>query len=363
MTYRIYNSIILIPLGILMTIFVCLGIWMEPFDGGLTRVGGFMERDFGWNEPQKYFSTMQYASSKGNKYSRYYDVVVLRDSFSISFPHAQWQNHFVARTELSLITYDLEDIDINSFVSSPEYLAHPPRIVIYETVERSFVGRGKSWYSGDCQPAPSPQLKWKPLSTQSLSPKLLNHTRNTQTGFMHPNMSTGVHFLKRVIKKTFNEKSNRTIKLKLTRSDLFTNRLKDFLLVFRSDFDRYLISKDRLDQAICGFYSIQNTFQGSGTTFFVGIVAPDKLTAYFDLIQDFDREKIHWATELAKHPQLNLVPLLKALKEEIAKGTQDVYLPNDTHWGSAGMRVTSDALYQYLLDQGILKKDTKANSD
>jgi len=85
------------------------------------------------------------------------------------------------------------------------------------------------------------------------------------------------------------------------------------------------------------------------------MVAPDKLTAYMNVYKNFDREKIHWMTEIDKHPGLNLVPLLKALRREIANGERDVYLPNDTHWGSAGMKIAAQSLYHYLLEKSIIQ--------
>lgn len=355
MDYKKYNLFISAPLLIFLTIVVALGMRMQPLDGGLTRVGGFLEKDYGWNKPQKYFSTLKFPFAKGNEYTKYYDVVVLGDSFSRSYPHSQWQNYFVARTGLSLITYDLVGIDIHKFVSSPEFSAHPPRVVIYETVERSFVGRGNSWNNGNCQAKEFPKPDWMPLTTQSSNQKFTEHTRNTHTGILYPNIPTSIHYIKRFIKKTFNEKSNRALKYTITRNDLFSNRLSDFMLVFRNDFERYAVSKKRLNRAICGFHTIQNTFQKNGKTLFVGMVAPDKLTAYLDWIKNFDHDKIHWMTEIGKYPELNMVPLLKALKKEIANGGRDVYLPNDTHWGPTGMRVTSDALHQYLMDSGVFK--------
>ncbi len=71
------------------------------------------------------------------------------------------------------------------------------------------------------------------------------------------------------------------------------------------------------------------------------MVAPDKLTTYMDVYKNFDHDKIHWMEEIKKHRELNVPNLNVALKNEIAQGVRDIYLPNDTHWGSAGHRTVA----------------------
>lgn len=354
MSYKKYNLIVLVPLGTLFAIFIFLAMWVEPIEGDLTRLGGFTENDFGWNEPQQQFPSILFKLTAEREYDQYYDVVVLGDSFSNAFPKAQWQNYFVRATGLSLITYKVDDIDIESFVNSPSYQDHPPRIVIYETVERSFIGRGTEWDKGDCKPIPFTRPSWNPLPLKPGNQPITTHSRDTRTGLLHLNLPSGAQFLKRFIKKTFNKKSNRAINIPLSRNDLFSNRQSDQLLVYRNDFERYQVSKENLNRAVCGLSYIQNTFQKNGETFFVGMVAPDKLTTYMDVFKNFDRDKIHWMDEIARHPQLHVPRLDVALKNEIARGTQDIYLPNDTHWGSAGHRSVASALQKYLVRMGIL---------
>ncbi len=84
------------------------------------------------------------------------------------------------------------------------------------------------------------------------------------------------------------------------------------------------------------------------------MIAPDKLTAYMDVFKNFYHDKIHWMDEISKHQQLHAPRLDVALRYEIAHGIQDIYLPNGTHWGSAGHKITADTLYQYLLENGII---------
>ena len=57
MSHKKYNLILLIPLGILFAVLISLAMWVEPIEGDLTRLGGFTENDFGWNDPQQQFSS------------------------------------------------------------------------------------------------------------------------------------------------------------------------------------------------------------------------------------------------------------------------------------------------------------------
>ncbi len=88
-----------------------------------------------------------------------------------------------------------------------------------------------------------------------------------------------------------------------------------------------MTSIENLNEAICGLSYIQNIFQKNGKTFFIGMVAPDKLTTYMDVYKNFDHDKIHWMEEIKKHRELNVPNLNVALKNEIAQGVRDIYLP------------------------------------
>ena len=71
-------------------------------------------------------------------------------------------------------------------------------------------------------------------------------------------------------------------------------------------------------------------------------------------IKDYNLEKFHWLEEIGKYPQLHVPRLDVALRSEIERGTQDVYLPNDTHWGSSGHQAITGNLLEFLIDRNIL---------
>ena len=55
------------------------------------------------------------------------------------------------------------------------------------------------------------------------------------------------------------------------------------------------------------------------------------------------------AERLSRDPGLHTIRLDVALREAVAQGRQDVYLPDGTHWGWAGMETVADALVKRFL--------------
>ncbi|HET6370235.1 MAG TPA: hypothetical protein VFG95_03510, partial [Nitrospiria bacterium] len=110
----------------------------------------------------------------------------------------------------------------------------------------------------------------------------------------------------------------------------------------------------QVDSIRCGLINLQNRIQANGVTFFVILIAPDKLTAYADYITDRDFTQISRLDRLASDPGLHLPRVDLALKKAIDAGVKDVYLPDDTHWGSAGYKIAADTLVEYLKEKGLL---------
>ena len=94
-------------LGVLLLAFVpaaaffATGLYLQPLDGDLTRIGAHAEREYGWNSPQTVFQQPLYTIGA---YTEPHDMVVVGDSFATAMPAHQWQNHLVATTGLSLAT-------------------------------------------------------------------------------------------------------------------------------------------------------------------------------------------------------------------------------------------------------------------
>jgi hypothetical protein len=89
---------------------------------------------------------------------------------------------------------------------------------------------------------------------------------------------------------------------------------------------------------------MQNQAQANGRTHFLYLAAPDKLSVYAEHLADAGLRAISLLPELYRSPGLNQVRLLDRFREAVRRGEKDVFLPNDTHWGSAGHRIVADAV-------------------
>ena len=78
------------------------------------------------------------------------------------------------------------------------------------------------------------------------------------------------------------------------------------------------------------------------------MAAPDKLTAYADFVSDRKLRNLSALAELSKQNPDSMPRVDLALKSAIAQGVQDVYLPNDTHWGSIGNQIAAETLLATL---------------
>jgi hypothetical protein len=109
MSLGLYSKILGIAfVGILASVWG-LAAWLLPVDGDLARVGGYAENDFGPIAPQAAFDQNLFKVTTDLKdYDKYYDVVVLGDSFSVDQVSRRfgWQNYFINRTGLSMIVFD-----------------------------------------------------------------------------------------------------------------------------------------------------------------------------------------------------------------------------------------------------------------
>ena len=121
------------------------------------------------------------------------------------------------------------------------------------------------------------------------------------------------------------------------------------MLVYKDDFRKAASWREMgLPEMSCRIERIRQRTEANGQTRFVLLVAPDKLTAYADFLHNKDLSDISALSELSGHLSKVMPRIDLALNSAIHNGEQDVYLPDDTHWGSSGYQIAAETLLTFL---------------
>lgn len=349
MNFKKYNVIVLGPLGIIFLVLYALALVLEPIDGDLTRTGPYLESEFGWNLPQDQFETDLYTIAPNGKYDQYYDVVVVGDSFSTMEFTYQWQNYLTLLTGWSNITYNIHQTDIDKLINSEAFKKHPPKLFIWQFVERS-ISLHPSPATAECQTNPDPS--WKIPTVQPMKASVLPLERDRRVSFFNPNFHESSHYLKYFLRGLVTpdmSKHARVIRLPLNSGGLFSSKNDREILLYNRDFWKVQQFKEEfLERRRCRISRLQNQVQQNGVTKFIALPAPDKTTSYEEYIEFDAIKNINLIELLDTDPRLNLVRLDRVFKKQIKEGVKDLYPPNETHWGSRGHRLTAETLIEYL---------------
>lgn len=120
-------------------------------------------------------------------------------------------------------------------------------------------------------------------------------------------------------------------------------------MIFKEDFDKQATWKAMtLQEMSCRLHQLRKKVERNGQTRFVLMVAPDKLTAYHQHLADPTTPYVSMLSSLAENNQAILPRIDLTLMSAIGRGEKDVYLPDDTHWGSTGHRISAETLLAFL---------------
>lgn len=334
---------------ILLFILITVGFFLEPLSGDLTRLGWYSEYNFGWNEPQKAFNNELFSREK--TYQRYADVVVIGDSFSMGEAGYEWPNFFVAQTGLSVAAFGLYGPDLKfrdellpEIINSEAFQREPPRIVVFEKIERWLDKMGNAF--GDCQASyPNPPgflINMQPV----LNSAPLHDVVRKKSSLSIQNIAYAGQFLNKLM---FERRSHSIVKrLDLDNLKFFSSRQSNTLLLYKHDLRKASWDTLEIAKIKCILLNMQNLVQANGKTLFIAMIVPDKLTAYSHHLMDRAYANLSVFDALAAEQSLNLVRLDWAMQAAIDQGMIDIYLPNDTHWGYRGHQIAAASLAQYL---------------
>jgi len=332
-----------------------LGATVPPYVGDLTRLGGYSERDFGWREPQRgYDPPLYHPDTLGGGA----DVLILGDSMSLhrqgeqTDPGTYWPNELARRTGWRIEAMHRNEHSVTEILENPRYRAAPPRVFVFEFPERGIVtlDRVTAEYS-DCSVSgdvpvlrPAVAVELQDANRQDLPPVLpVVH----KTDF-----SLGAHHLQRRLVDWLLPWRRQAVRFKLDRSGLFSSRRSDELLVFADDLMKVGMPQSRIQAMGCALRALQSRVQAGGTTQFVALMVPDKLTAYRDVVLGLSPKYPDVFEALGRVPELHLPRVDLDFRAAVARGERDLFLPNDSHPGFAGHAVLSARVLEFLIDIG-----------
>ncbi len=350
MSYSLYTKILITCISMFLVPIFALSIYMEPESNELTRMGGYLENDFGWNMPQEHFVKPLFNMAESiEDYQHYYDVVVIGDSFSEDESHG-WQNYFANLSGLSIITFSFLSVKPDDLINSQIYRQKPPKLFIYQIVERNIIGRHNYCDAG--AQAAKKIMEARPIQTREMKVEVDKKHRNKRwyslTGL---DISAALNYLKKsVTRNLLGLNLTEVQEFKLSRDDLFSSNTSDTLLILTRDFNLKGTTSKQIETAKCSLLSLQADIKGSANTEFITIVFPNKSTAYSDYVLDKTLSDMSIAAEIENTEGLNITSLVHDYKRAVSSGVVDLYLPNDTHTGFYAYQMAARSTLRLLSD-------------
>lgn len=348
MSLNFYSKILGASFVAILTLVWGLASWLQPVDGDLARLGGYAENEFGYRTPQPVFDQNLFKVTNDLKdYDKYYDIVVLGDSFSVDQEDRRfgWQNYFINRTGLSMIVFDTRRFWPVEIYESPAFKKHPPKVFVFESVER-YLNERVAYFAGMMPPAPVPSASPVNLFASASPPHLPMHTQSTnQTAGFDPDHVLG-HL--GAIAQRHLRLNNQVVEIPLARKGLFSAPNDVDMLVYFDELKKQSLTDSDFCELRAGTAVFEKFIESNGFTRFVLLVAPDKSSTFAPYMKDASRATANLIAELARDPSLPVPRTDIVLSQAIATGIQDVYLSNDSHWGSIGHKLFADALADHL---------------
>ena len=319
-----------------------LSWWLEPLYGDLARLGGYAERDFGWNQSVEEYRPP--ITSYG-AWVHPVDVLVIGDSFANLRPAQQWQNFLAERSGWSIHTVHVDRVDIDRLIASDIYMRSPPRVVIWNVIERDLVaehGQGSETCPGRSISAPVSLLPPEPVQAHRELVERRVSLVDVNPGFARAWLyQAGRRWL-------FGGDTGDTTRVPMRRTDLFSSRRPGELIFYANDGNKRRWQPTDIVRVACAIEDIERRFVKNGRTTFLTAIAPDKSTAYRSWTSNPESIPESRLPQLFERLRVPSARLDQAIQEAAQRGEVDIYLPDDTHWGTAGHRVAADALFDLI---------------
>lgn len=354
--YRLYSLVLLFcGLTVVVAMFA-FAFYLDPLWGDLSRLGWYTENLYGSNSPEEIVKDKLYDK---DIYSHYYDTVVMGDSFSHTnndtlAARRVWQNAFFLRTGLSLTTFLIGRKDWREVVASPVFQATPPKLLIYEEVERNLMLRlGKApperEKCDDMAPMNDKAIPPFEVTSVSDSGRYFTAVERTHGQLDEKHLAYARDFISQRFRIAVGLSHPPVMEYPLTRP-LFSSQRPNRLLVYSDDLEKSQWHDDALKNVSCNLRLIQREVEKNRRTRFVAIIVPDKLTAYSEFIANPDFKDLS-VLDRIDFRSINLARIDRPLRNAIRQGQLEIYSSTNTHLSGNGYHILADALFDYLLQR------------
>ncbi|HYD31090.1 MAG TPA: hypothetical protein VEB64_09590 [Azospirillaceae bacterium] len=354
--WRFYNRLVLGVLGLMAAVVLPVAWWLEPLAGDLTRLGGYAENMFGPLAPHQRFHP---PLARPGPLDQPIDVLVIGDSFSIAPPgeegsHAgtHWADHLAALTGLTVRVIHQNRLDVWDYLGSELFRRHPPRVFLYETAERYINRRPTAPTAPLPSPHPAARPEPAPLPLRPRPEAPAEEVRPLHTPWTEPNFGEAVNYLLKAAARNLGADSTPAVVRALTRRGLFSCRQPGLALFIDEDFAPWKRDAALLNQKRSTLNRMRAVAEANGHTRFAALIAPDKATIYADHLTDPRPDT--GVLDALDDGEDTLIRVDHPLRKAVNRGVRDVYLPNDTHWGTPGHRLVAETVVEHLRRRGIL---------
>jgi len=349
---RFYGSVLLIvmaPAVLLMNIYAWSGLQHLATD--LTRVGGFPDEDFGWSGTEYKFAEPPVVYPEGDEvYKTYTDMVVFGDSFSMR-RDSSWISHFVNMTGMTAQVMHYGQGGIERVVDTDLYRTRPPRVVVFEVLERMLLKMFRK-EPAECRLSdPGVPL---PADFEPLDIPLVEYLRDTSKHYGDYKLAAKI-IRNRLLLLAGQEEKLKPRIAKLTADTLFSHRKSGELLYFKGDLEKREWPDNLSSRIRCGIERIRVMTEANGYTAFAVMLVPDKLSIYSPWLVDSSKANLTLLDERILTTITHSLDIRSMAVQEVEHGFVDFYLPGDTHWSSKGDRQVA----QWMVE--LFRANSKSN--
>jgi len=341
-----------ISLGIFFVSFLCFFFVqsraMEQYSGTATRMSGTLERDYGWNLPQVYFEpSLFHKHVKLADYTKPVDLVVLGDSFS--YGDQSWIYYLMRNQGISVHFFHIENVSVSELLNHKVFRESPPGVMIVCSWEGwSFLRFGR--FSSEFDKIAPMKLLARSTTEPMPPPGIQKYEKSRDKSLLFDERMalTGDYLKKKFIKLVFKNFPFEASVVEIECESCFSNSLQGSFLATTSTIDPIPYSMTARETLFSNLKRLKSIVEANGQTRFYSTIFPHKINVYLPYT-DIETNKTFFDGDIPEN-EIGFINLMPGLQKAVADGTQDVYLPNDHHFGSAGFKVTaeiiSDAVYE-----------------